>query len=130
MFKQLAAILIILSIAWHILAEAAVYLSFKINQDYIETYLCENRNDPESECHGCCQLEKELKKQQDKKSEMPDHELKKVEIQYFPVSVDDLVLFPVYIEKPGTVLLVSRYSFGVNHIFHPPKGLLCDPVLS
>ncbi|WP_163717372.1 hypothetical protein [Mangrovibacterium lignilyticum] len=130
MGKQLLAILIISSIAWHILAEAAVYLSFKINQDYIEKYLCVNRDNPESACHGCCQLKKELQEQHETKSEMPDNQVKKIEIQYFPISSKDISLLPLHVEKQKSQRNVVLHPFGGNEIFHPPKKHLLSFVLS
>jgi len=123
MLKQLAAFLIISSIAWHILAEAAVYLSFKINQDYIEKYLCIDRDKPESNCHGCCQLKKELQEQKETKSEMPDSQLKKVEIQYFPVIAENINLFPFYIPRQFQRFELASSLFELKDIFHPPKIL-------
>ena len=122
--KSLIAVLLAGTIAWHILAEAAVYISFKINQDYIEKYLCVNRDNPESECHGCCQLEKEMKKQQETKSNMPDTQLKKIEIQYFPTSLNNLKLFPSDFEKHIQPYQYPRYSKAFKEIFHPPRKLL------
>lgn len=124
MWNQLAALLVISSIAWHILAEAAVYISFKINQDYIETYLCINRDKPESDCHGCCQLKKELAKQQETKSEMPDTQLKKVEIQYFQSSSDNSKLFPVVLKEQPQPYQYAHASTPLNAIFHPPRATL------
>jgi len=124
MWKQLAAILIILSIAWHILAEAAVYVSFKINQDYIEKYLCINRDNPESECHGCCQLKKELEKQQETKSEMPDTQLKKIEIQYFQSGSNSSKLFPTDLEEHTQPYQYAHSSTPLKDIFHPPRATL------
>ncbi|PTN07567.1 hypothetical protein C8N47_1156 [Mangrovibacterium marinum] len=121
MWKQLAALLVISSIAWHILAEAAVYISFKINQDYIETYLCINRDKPESDCHGCCQLKKELEKQQETKSEMPDIQLKKIEIQYFQSSSDSSKLFPTVWEDHPQPYPYAHASTPLKAIFHPPR---------
>ncbi|WP_372775890.1 hypothetical protein [Mangrovibacterium sp.] len=121
MLKQLTATFIILSIAWHILSEAAVYLSFKINQDYIEKYLCVNREDPESDCHGCCQLKKQLDEQQKQKQEAPDSNLKKVEIQYFPISGWEVRNFPISIWNRKNDCDIAVYSIGKNDIFHPPK---------
>jgi hypothetical protein len=38
-----------------------IYVSFKINQDYIAKNLCENRAKPKMQCNGKCQLMKKLK---------------------------------------------------------------------
>lgn len=119
--KQLAAILIVLSFAWNLLAEAAVYISFKINQDYIAEFLCINRDDPESDCHGCCQLKKELQEQQESRSEMPQSENKKTEIQYF--QQEDHQETPLFqIVRQRTSIQYSTYSFKFwKAVFRPPQ---------
>lgn len=38
------------------------YVSFYANRSYISANLCENRDNPVSECHGSCYLTKELAK--------------------------------------------------------------------
>lgn len=35
-------------------------IDFKINQDFIAEFLCINKDEPESTCHGKCQLTKQL----------------------------------------------------------------------
>ncbi len=42
--------------------KAEVLVSFYKNRSYIEQNLCENKNEPEKQCHGCCYLAKQLKK--------------------------------------------------------------------
>lgn len=122
--KPLIAVLLAFSIAWHIMAEAAVFISFKINQDYIEKYLCVNRDNPESECHGCCQLKKELEEQKETTSDMPDTQLKKVEIQYFPSSSSHFKLFTSDSEGHNQPYQYAHYSTALKDIFHPPRTAL------
>ena len=119
--KQLTALVLITAITWHIMAEAAIYISFKINQDYIEKYLCENRDNPESECHGCCQLKKQLQEQEEKKAEIPESQLKKVEIQYFPVSESTSKLYFVYLNQPFPGYFIPYRLSVISEIFHPPQ---------
>ena len=44
-------------------------LAFKVRQDYITEHLCENRDRPELECHGHCQLSKMMQEAQQKREE-------------------------------------------------------------
>lgn len=41
------------------------YIWYASNYDYIVTNLCENRNDPDHECNGYCQLQKKVRSQHD-----------------------------------------------------------------
>lgn len=119
--KHALSILLIAAINWHLFASVTVYVSFKINQDYIATYLCINREVPESTCKGCCQLKKELVKQQEQKQDLPQTENKKTEIQYFARPIQ-------HIEVPSRDISVSAYFYleitsisNPAKIFHPPR---------
>ena len=39
-----------------------IVIHFKLNQDYIEKNYCVNKTKPKLQCHGQCQLKKELQK--------------------------------------------------------------------
>lgn len=43
------------------LQQSIIILHFKLNQDFIEQNYCINKARPQLNCHGKCQLEKELK---------------------------------------------------------------------
>lgn len=43
----------------------AVFIDFKLNQDYISKVLCINRDKPELECEGQCVLMQKMKSTQD-----------------------------------------------------------------
>src|SRR5690606_19425672 len=43
----------------------AVFIDFKLNQDYISKVLCINRDKPELECEGQCVLMQKMKRTQD-----------------------------------------------------------------
>ena len=45
------------------------YLVYKVNQDYIATVLCVNKDKPKMECNGKCHLAKELKKAAEEESQ-------------------------------------------------------------
>lgn len=126
--KQLTAVLLVLSIGWHIMAEAVIYISFKINQDYIEKYLCENRDDPKSECHGCCQLKKQLQEQEDKKADLPENQLKKLEIQYFTVPESTFDLHFICLSQPFFGYPIARRLSLISDIFHPPRISFIKPI--
>jgi hypothetical protein len=119
--KQLLALLIIFSVLWHTMSLTVVFVSFKINQDYIAKNLCIDRDKPDSDCHGCCQLKKELGKQQEKESPAPENELKKIEIQYFQVLAESLNLIPIKAQKLLQPVTTPYHQINFEEIFHPPR---------
>ena len=60
-----------------------IYVSFKINQDYIAKNLCENRAKPILKCNGKCQLMKKLKQaDKDEEKQTPQTIKEKLELLY------------------------------------------------
>ena len=59
--KKILIILLTLFIFLQPFCKAWVFISFKINQDFIAKNLCENRTKPSLHCDGKCHLMKKLK---------------------------------------------------------------------
>jgi len=103
---------------------ALLIVSFKINQQYIASALCENRNTTaEKVCNGTCYLEDQLVEQND----IPDHE-------QLPAlnEVKETVLFLNVIatliskDEPKHALVASELwrtglSGHLDGVFHPPQ---------
>ncbi len=95
--------------------------SFYYNQNYIEKYLCLQRNMENNSCHGQCYLSKKLKQQQEKEQasfKVHFHES-------FVKSVDTFEFSnPVTLEVVNTEF--NLYSSNLNPkdikgtLFHPP----------
>jgi hypothetical protein len=113
--------IIIFSILSFQFSEGLVFLSFKLNQDYITKNLCIEKDVEGSTCKGCCQLKKKLNEQQEQKKELP------------PLP-ENKQIFNLYSETFGCSLqsieskkrihfeYINNYEFTVNHpVFHPPK---------
>lgn len=47
-------------------SKGLLWLNFKIKQDYIAAVLCENKDNPNSDCDGKCYLRKKMKDQSKK----------------------------------------------------------------
>jgi hypothetical protein len=45
------------------------YLDYALNYDFIQEELCENKANPEENCHGKCYLKKEISKTRDRGNE-------------------------------------------------------------
>jgi hypothetical protein len=100
----------------------AVFIDFKLNQDYIVKVLCINREKPQLECEGQCILMQKMKSTQDhegpEQSQSPKTQL--LEIFSELTSLFQPLSFPssdqaffMYDEE------VSSENF--SRIFHPPK---------
>lgn len=81
--KKILVILLTLLVFIQPLSKVWIFVSFKINQDYIAKNLCENRAKPILKCNGKCQLMKKLK-QADKEEEKqtPQTIKEKLEVLY------------------------------------------------
>lgn len=121
--KQVFAYLLVSAIFLHLFADLIVFVSFKINQDYIAEFLCINKDEPESNCNGCCHLKKELDEQQESKESLPPQETKNYEIQFF---TNDLRNDNLVINYKELIVLFYLKNTGIinpRSIFHPPKSL-------
>jgi hypothetical protein len=98
-----------------------IFVSFKLNQDYIAKNLCVEKDVEGSTCKGCCQLKKKLNEQQEQKKELPPLPDNKQNINLFTAT------FRCIIQRMESKKLIhfeyiNNYAFSINHpVFHPPK---------
>lgn len=101
-----------------------VYISFKLQQDYISKNLCEYRDTPITTCYGSCVLKKELKKTAEEQKETTSNQQSKVEI-IFCQALSSLMPAPhrPLTEQPFfedfTHLISTNYKAD---FFIPPRG--------
>ena len=102
----------------------AVFIDFKLNQEYIAKVLCINKEKPQLECNGQCILMQKMKAAQE--SENPEQnpapksqlleiftELKSI---YHPISFQ-------LTEKKYFEYSASLVVLNFSKIFHPPQSL-------
>lgn len=121
--KQLTSISLVFLLTSHVLLKTVIVANFLINQSYIATHLCENRNNPASHCHGKCYLKKELKKadepQSQKQQPFPQKQKENTELQFFTAEISCEKALPEIISK--FFLQSEKLLSGcVKKIFHPP----------
>jgi len=99
-----------------------ILINFKINQEYIARVLCENKDKPEMKCNGKCHLNKQLKADEQKQTQLPPQVKLKEVLQ---IAVETLRLNPV---KPGGVGAPAAFLYDGNvlkgfHllVFQPPE---------
>lgn len=124
--RNIVSIGLALLILLQSLSVVGIFISFKINQDYIAKNLCINRNKPAKKCNGKCQLTKKIAESTEKKPDQapvpkPD-ELNQIlaiyEIYHAPISFSKIAAPQhCFAESPFTT------QSCVLNIFHPPQAL-------
>ncbi len=62
MYRQLIAILLLLSISYQSFVKLGIVIWYQVNKEFVARNLCENKNQPEKKCCGKCYLNKQLNK--------------------------------------------------------------------
>lgn len=121
MFRSIVSIVLIFSVTLANFSRLFIYAGFEMNQEYIVTELCENKDAPELNCNGQCYLSKKLK-QADEKEPQQEKASQKMHFQEAFLTEKVLVELPVQFIK---TFPMKEYSFILSQhpfvIFHPPK---------
>lgn len=120
--RRIVAVVLMTLFLFQALEVAYIYVNFKINQTRIAETLCINKNKPELNCNGCCQLKKELKEQKEREEQKEDFVFPEKTIVYtnlnWTVSIG-------YYPTINILKFAQKESFyiqnGVHGIFHPPQ---------
>lgn len=97
-----------------------IVIHFKLNQDYIEKNYCVNKTKPKLQCHGQCQLKKELQKTSD--TNLENLSIYK-HIELIPLKIN---IFKIEKIEFRETLKISFYREDlfiqnfVKRILHPP----------
>ncbi|WP_423146514.1 hypothetical protein [Rubrolithibacter danxiaensis] len=122
MFKSLTAFLLIFTVLTANFSKLFIYAGFELNQNYITSKLCENRDKPEMHCNGKCYLAKKIK-QAEQKERNQERESQKNHFQEAFLIEKTLLTAPVRpLLKSGfaePTFNLPRYS---SVVFQPPKA--------
>ena len=97
------------------------FVEYVINYDYISKVLCINKDKPELNCNGKCQLMMKLEKQQ-----KDDFKSLRISMEEYPIGfvsilnidLEDKLLF---IKEKESFLYKKNYYYLFNkEVFHPP----------
>jgi len=122
--KRFTGFIVILSLLSFQFSELLLYVSFKINQDFIARELCVEKDVEGSTCKGCCQLKKKIAEQKKTKKELPFNENEKQNIN-FCITDARPVLACCPTTKQIWSIIHIEYSFLICYsIFHPPDDLI------
>lgn len=75
MGKTLVMLAVILLLT-HVFNERIIQIAFNLNRDYIQSELCINKDNPESNCFGKCYFSNQIKKNQERK-QSPEYQSNK-----------------------------------------------------
>jgi hypothetical protein len=101
-----------------------IYVSFKLNQNYISKALCIQKDAEVNTCKGCCQLKKELAKSEDHEQKEIPFNKTKVELSVYHCPDFHNFRFKNHLTLQGNYS-ISRIHFlpsaNLSGIFRPPK---------
>ncbi|HEY0177447.1 MAG TPA: hypothetical protein VGC08_13780 [Pedobacter sp.] len=120
MFKAFLAHILILTTLTANFSQLLVYAGFELNQDYIVSELCINRNRPELHCNGKCYLKRKLKQaeQKEKNRGLEDQRSlfqQSVEREMFSFSPYEILVERKY--QPEVSFTLPQFAAD---IFQPP----------
>lgn len=122
MINRIVAICLLFSLIGSSFSRFFVYASFEVNQKYIASTLCENRDKPQLHCNGKCYLAKKLKQAEEKERKQEENAQKKGFQDNFLVKAIVQLRTPVYVLKKNTAreghFDLPQRSFD---ILHPPR---------
>lgn len=119
--KKILPILLILLIFFQSFEKMSILVYYQTYKDHIAKYLCENRNNPESNCNGQCFLMKKLRKAEEGKSTpvVPDNQKSEYLLELFD-NQDELHGDLIHKVWPSERQWIEKEY--LSRIFRPPKG--------
>ncbi len=100
-----------------------IVIHFKLNQDYIEKNYCVNKTKPKLQCHGQCQLKKELQKTSD--TNLENLSIYK-HIELIPLKINIFKIEKIEFRETLKISFYREVLFiqnFVKRILHPPTFL-------
>ncbi|EID76635.1 hypothetical protein W5A_01390 [Imtechella halotolerans K1] len=97
------------------------YLYYELDPDGFIALLCENKDTPELECEGKCELKK-VAESSTNNSKEPAKSIHYKEIQLFVESIPEFYFHNSSIDPKTSIKYSNLYTFAaINNCFHPPK---------
>lgn len=113
-----------MSFSWQSVVKTFIYVSFKKNQNRLSKTVCVNKDKPKSCCQAKCYLEKEIKKEENRQSNLPSGLKDKTEKTELLSTYLSFIFLPLIIYKGYHGYHVSRNlkQFSTE-IFQPPQDV-------
>jgi hypothetical protein len=118
---KFSVMVLLIAIAGTTFSKAIALLDYKLNENYIATTLCENKDKPACCCHGKCFLKKQLQKDEDGNKNSLPFSKDKFDVSLFFENNDknyqnDLIKEKTFRDN----YLLKKYSSLLSPVFHPP----------
>jgi hypothetical protein len=123
--KIILALFLAFTILFPTIGKLGIFITFKINQEYIAKNLCEQRNIKNNKCHGCCQLKKKLAendKQEQKQMPRGSNEKSSLSFDYFCRELSGLSCNFSVEEVNFNTYSSFLPASHIGSVFRPPKG--------
>ncbi|MDJ1469583.1 hypothetical protein QNI19_11340 [Cytophagaceae bacterium DM2B3-1] len=120
--RKIVTALLLFSLLLQTFSRAGIYLSFKVNQDYIARVLCINKAKPQLNCNGKCYLAKKLK--QAAEQEQKQVLLKTLELNLCcqELHAFNFARIPLIVNRKLVTFYLVKPTFStLLNIFHPPR---------
>jgi hypothetical protein len=125
--RLILTILLLFSLTLACLGDCLLLVSFSLNRSFIARNLCEKKDVPRNSCQGCCQLRKQLNREERKAESLPAKNVKEFdEIQLVPASSPADIRAPRNGEMSFPPNSFAASSLLGSDIDHPPE---ISPVL-
>ena len=125
MLKQYTAWLLIFAVFTTNCSRLLVYAGFNLNQNYIATQLCENRNKPWMHCNGRCYFMKKIRQaEENERNKAAKDNLSRVDTIFFeePARYDGTWNTGVVIKSKLPQVADDHYCGSFySRIFQPPR---------
>ncbi|MBB2150491.1 hypothetical protein [Pedobacter gandavensis] len=123
MLKRFTAVLLLITLLLAQFSRVFVYAGFELNERYIATVLCENKDKPAMHCNGKCYLAKKLKQAEEKEKKQERDAQKKNAQDVFFVRSAALPILPLIVQQTEFPMEASfELPVHNNEIPHPPPS--------
>lgn len=123
-FKRNIALVLAVVFLLQVFSSISIYADFIINNEYIATVLCINKEKPELQCDGKCYLKMELGKEEKKRQSQENilKENNKVQFVYEPYATGLTIEIAPAIDTEASFYYhqISPQELAFA-IFHPPQ---------
>lgn len=121
--KHLLSGILVFSVFLFQFSESLLFISFKINQEYIAKNLCVEKDVENSTCKGCCQLKKKLANQEKQKEQLPPTQTNKNNVDFFAQEINKTIQFFPFLGITKSGVTVQYGKFFLFRVFHPPRKM-------
>ncbi|OUJ72729.1 hypothetical protein [Hymenobacter crusticola] len=102
-------------------------VDYALNQATITARFCVNKAKPAMHCNGKCYFAKQLRQQQEREKQLPNHLKEQLEMLLLgmgsPVPPRPLT-YPVVAVRQYQLLALQVPKVGLRGVFRPPQGLI------